>query len=89
MITGNRTNCKSLRCLGIGLFFEKDRVQEDGRTHQHGLLSHRSLFGEGDLEGVCIGKDFRFDALGHFQNLSQMRGFPTIGLGLVGCNQSL
>ena len=67
----------------IIVVFEKERIQENGRSDEQSFLFDRGFGREMHVKGIGLGKDFGHEGLGLFQNLAQVRRIA-VGVGLTG-----
>jgi len=74
---------RSLSLSLVTIFFEKEGIQKNGSTHEHGLFVNRRLFRKGNDKGIGIRKDLRGQTFWFLEDFANKRRVPA-RLGLSG-----
>jgi len=71
----------SMPLRGAKSFFKENSIQQDGRSKNDSLLSHSRFIWKSQFKCISIRKDFRYEWLWFFQNLTHKRSISSsIGL---------
>jgi len=73
----------SMPLRGAKSFFKENSIQQDGRSKNDSLLSHSRFIWKSQFKCISIRKDFRYEWLWFFQNLTHKRSIPS-SIGLCG-----